>query len=156
MSTDINSLQRLVPMSSSGSSSNTNPTPIPSGTSVGNANKPPDKSQTEAVEGKELTAVGQAAAAKVQEEEQTEAADAADVMAAVEFVNSQLQSYTRNLEFSVEEETGETIVRVYDTETEELVRQIPSENMIELARRLQEQHETSRDPVEGLLLEVTA
>jgi len=123
---------------------------------VTNANKPAEEPKTEAVEGKGLTAVGQAAAAQAQEEEQAEAVETSEVMAAVEFVNSEVQNYTRNLEFSVEEETGETIVRVYDTETEELVRQIPSEDMVELARRLQEQHEASRDSVEGLLLEVTA
>ena len=154
MSTDISSVQRLVPTSHSGSSAK------PSGGAVGivaSANPSLEKVKTEEVEGKDLTAVGQAMAAKAQaEEEQVEAVDASEVTEAVEFVNSQVQSYTRNLEFSVEEDTGETVVRVYDTETEELVRQIPSEDMVELVRRLQEHREASSDSVEGLLLKVTA
>ncbi|MFO8156047.1 MAG: flagellar protein FlaG [Thiohalospira sp.] len=47
------------------------------------------------------------------------------------------QSFRRNLSFSVDEELGRTVVRVLDAETDELVREIPPEYMLELARNME-------------------
>ena len=41
-----------------------------------------------------------------------------------------------NLQFSVDNDTGQTIVRVTDVQTGELIRQIPSEELVELAKSL--------------------
>lgn len=67
------------------------------------------------------------------------------VQQAVEEVRKSLsQAAASNLNFSVDEETGQTIVRVTDVHTGELIRQIPSEEMVELAKAL--------DRMQGMLL----
>lgn len=49
----------------------------------------------------------------------------------------------KNLRFSIDEDTGKTIIKVVDAHTDELIRQIPSEEAVEIARTL--------DKVQGLL-----
>lgn len=51
------------------------------------------------------------------------------------------QSIDRTLQFQVDDELGVTIVRVVDTETDELIRQFPPEELINLSRRLKELNE---------------
>lgn len=53
-------------------------------------------------------------------------------------LNELVQDLHRELQFSVDEESGETIIKVIDRETDEVVRQIPSEEVVRLRRRLQE------------------
>jgi flagellar protein FlaG len=73
---------------------------------------------------------------------------------AVEVINQQVQNMQRSLEFSVEDDTGVTVVRVYDSETEELVRQIPAEEVVDLARKMHEyQTQTSGQHMEGMLVQ---
>lgn len=47
-----------------------------------------------------------------------------------------VQVVQRNLAFSVEEDTGQKIIKVQDKETGELIRQIPSEEVVEFAKRV--------------------
>ena len=56
----------------------------------------------------------------------------------VERVASQVQQINRALKFSVDRDSGYTIVKVIDRDTDELVRQIPSETFLSIARSLQE------------------
>ena len=42
------------------------------------------------------------------------------------------------LRFETDENTGKTVVRVIDTKTDEVIRQIPPQEMLELASRLEE------------------
>ncbi len=51
------------------------------------------------------------------------------------------QSIDRSLQFKVDDELGVTIVRVVDKETDELIRQFPPEELINLSRRLKELNE---------------
>ncbi len=51
-------------------------------------------------------------------------------------LNSSLQNIQRNLEFSVDEDIGRIIINVKDRETDEVVRQIPTEEVLELAKNL--------------------
>jgi len=51
------------------------------------------------------------------------------------------QSIDRSLQFKVDEELGVTIVRVIDKETDELIRQFPPEELLNLSRRLKELNE---------------
>ncbi|NOY73425.1 MAG: flagellar protein FlaG [Gammaproteobacteria bacterium] len=154
MSTEVSHLQNLLSTSNPGSKSNSNqssnPNPRFDSAHVSTARTPTiEQRQT-------LSPLGQEMAAELQKKEElAEGVVVSGLAEATDFVNNQVQTYARNLEFSVEEETGEMIVRVYDSETEELVRQIPSEDMVELVRRLQQQHEASSQPIEGLLLKVT-
>jgi flagellar protein FlaG len=54
-------------------------------------------------------------------------------------LTSHAQSINRDLEFSVDENLNRTVITVYDSATEEVIRQIPSEEVIALARHLSEQ-----------------
>jgi len=48
------------------------------------------------------------------------------------------QSINRSLLFEVDEELGITVVRVVDKDTDELIRQFPPEELLNLSRRLKE------------------
>ncbi|WP_198263989.1 flagellar protein FlaG [sulfur-oxidizing endosymbiont of Gigantopelta aegis] len=52
-------------------------------------------------------------------------------------LNNALQNVQRNLEFSVDKDVGKIIINVKDKETDEVLRQIPSEEILQLARNLQ-------------------
>lgn len=64
--------------------------------------------------------------------------------AAVKAVQEFTQPMANSLEFSLDDESGRTIVKVVDTSTDEVIRQIPSEEMLEIARAL--------DRLQGLLV----
>ena len=57
---------------------------------------------------------------------------------AVDQLNEHAQGTQRNLSFSVDDSSGRTVVRVVDTQTEEVIRQIPSEEMLVLIRNFSE------------------
>lgn len=68
-----------------------------------------------------------------------------DVQKAIEEFKKSINGVTaNNLSFSVDDDTGQTIVRVTDVQTGELIRQIPSEEMVALAKAL--------DRMQGMLL----
>ncbi len=52
-------------------------------------------------------------------------------------INEQLNALRRGLEFSVDDETGTTVVRVVDAETSQTIRQIPSEEVLAISRSLE-------------------
>jgi flagellar protein FlaG len=62
--------------------------------------------------------------------------DAASVQRAAEAINEQLRAAAQNIRFSVDEETGKTVVRVVDAETGDLIRQIPTEEAMAISRSL--------------------
>lgn len=70
------------------------------------------------------------------------AQDAADpkLMQAIQRATAQLDSYmksmNRSLEFRVDEASGRTVVSVRDSETGELIRQIPGEDVLRMARHM--------------------
>ena len=64
--------------------------------------------------------------------------------AAVKEVARVVQPKASNLDFSVDHDSGKTIVRITDRQTGEMIRQIPSEEMVELAKSL--------DRMQGLLM----
>ena len=55
---------------------------------------------------------------------------------AVKQLNSYVQSINRNLEFNIDNDSGKTVVKVIDAETDELIRQIPNEEALIIARQL--------------------
>jgi len=61
-----------------------------------------------------------------------------DVHVAVSQINDYVQNLQRNLQFTVDEVTGKDVVTIIDSESKEVIRQLPSEEALELARRLQE------------------
>lgn len=47
-----------------------------------------------------------------------------------------IEPVAQNLRFSIDEDTGKTVVKVVDTHTDEVIRQIPSEELIAISRAL--------------------
>ena len=62
----------------------------------------------------------------------------------VEKLNTKIQNLNRNLEFSINHDSGDVMVKVVDVKTREVIRQIPSEEALVLAqnidRYMQEHH----------------
>jgi len=56
--------------------------------------------------------------------------------AAVERLNEQAISLQRSLRFSIDQETGRTVIKVLDRDTDEVIRQIPPEYTMEILRRM--------------------
>jgi flagellar protein FlaG len=71
---------------------------------------------------------------------------------AVSNMNSYVQNLQRDLQFEVDLDLGHTVISVVDRSTNEVIRQIPSEEAVARAQRLQEQLENTG----GLLLKVQA
>lgn len=62
--------------------------------------------------------------------------DPAQLQALVGEIQGRVQNMQRALQFSVDEESGATIVKVVDTQTKEVIRQIPAEEVLSIASRL--------------------
>ncbi len=65
------------------------------------------------------------------------------VKQAVQKIQGTVDNLAHNLRFSIDEDTGKTIIKVMDAHTNEVIRQIPSKEAVEIARTL--------DKVQGLL-----
>lgn len=63
---------------------------------------------------------------------------------ALDAVRKAVEPVARNLLFSVDEDSGRTIVKVVDSATKEVIRQIPSEEILSIAKAL--------DRLKGLLI----
>lgn len=59
-------------------------------------------------------------------------------------VNQVVSAIAPNLQFSLDKDTGKTVVKVVDTKTNDVIRQFPSEEMLAIARAI--------DKLQGLLL----
>lgn len=62
-----------------------------------------------------------------------------ELEAAVSNINDFVQNIQRNIHFSVSETSGRTIIEVYDKETDELIREIPSEEVQRISAAIAEQ-----------------
>jgi len=56
---------------------------------------------------------------------------------AVAAINRKLEETSQNLRFSVDDGTGKLVVKVVDTATDQVIRQIPSEVAIAISRSLE-------------------
>jgi flagellar protein FlaG len=63
---------------------------------------------------------------------------AVDVERAVRRLNELMSESQRSLRFQVDEISGRTVITVLDSETKEVVRQIPSPEWLEVVRRLEQ------------------
>lgn len=61
-----------------------------------------------------------------------------DLDDAVSQLNDYVQNVQRDLQFEVDNDSGQTIVRVVDQQTKEVVRQMPDEVALRLAEKLQQ------------------
>ncbi|MBL4584364.1 MAG: flagellar protein FlaG [Pseudomonadales bacterium] len=97
------------------------------------------------------------------EQRETKKIDRAEAGKAVEDLNKVAVSLHRDLNFKVDEDTGQSIITVIDTATQEVIRQIPSEEIVELAKKLQSLvhavptsgGDTKTDAATGALLNIT-
>jgi len=65
------------------------------------------------------------------------------------------QNIQRSLRFQVDDITGGTVIRVIDRQTDETIRQIPSEELLILSRRLNEINDKIDSPI-GVLVNLDA
>lgn len=71
-----------------------------------------------------------------------------DIEQALEEVQKVITPVAQNLRFSVDDDSGKIVVKVIDTATDEVIKQIPSEELLRMAKAL--------DKLQGLLVEQTA
>ena len=71
-----------------------------------------------------------------QDERRNEPDQAARVEKAVNQVNEFVQNLSRDLQFMVDDASGRTVIKVLDTETKEVIRQIPPEELLRIATYL--------------------
>ncbi len=55
----------------------------------------------------------------------------------VDDLNESARYQQRSIQFNIDKESGQTIIRVVDAVTHEVIRQIPSEEVVRLAERMQ-------------------
>lgn len=55
---------------------------------------------------------------------------------AIKDLRQGVQNMQRSLQFSIDESSGRTVIKVVDKNTQEVIRQIPEEQVLELAARL--------------------
>ena len=77
-------------------------------------------------------------AANMAAAENTAEADSVELEKAVQGLNEHVQSVQRELQFSVDKDSGHTVIKVMDIATKEVIRQIPSEEALSVARQLNE------------------
>ena len=65
------------------------------------------------------------------------------------------QNIARRLQFQVDKDVGVTVIKVFDRETDELIRQFPPEELLNLSIRLKELNEELTSP-SGILLQEKA
>jgi flagellar protein FlaG len=61
-----------------------------------------------------------------------------DLKQAVSQLNDHVQNMQRDLQFSIDQESGTMVVKVIDTKSEKVIRQIPTEETLRIARSLVE------------------
>ena len=64
-----------------------------------------------------------------------------DLQQAVSQLNDYVQNVQRDLQFSLDKESGTMVVKVIDTKSEKVIRQIPNEETLKLARSLVEHND---------------
>jgi len=116
---------------------------IPKGSLPQSQNAQPVDRQTDAVQnGKNVPPV----------EVESKSPDLEQLMEAVSKLNDHLQNVQRDLHFSIDDASGQTVVRVVNSETEEVIRQIPSEEVLRISQTIKEQ----MDNLPGLIFESSA
>jgi flagellar protein FlaG len=67
-----------------------------------------------------------------------------EISAALQEIRNTIRPIASELSFSLEQDTGRMLVKIVDTETDEVIRQIPSEELLQISKAL--------DKLQGLLL----
>lgn len=120
-----------------------------SGSAQAPTNSAQDSLVKAAVDGNSLPQFGKATKAEAADQQPT----AQDFEAVVAKLSDFVQAVERDLSFTVDDNTGDTVIVVKDRQTDEVVRQIPSEDVLQLAQKLLELQE-ELEGSKGNLLEV--
>ena len=139
MSSDIINNQVIKETRSGGASTSSAVTEIKSSGSTQRQNAAP-------VEGKKLPPE------MVEAQQQSQEVSEEKAKEVVEQLNKHAQAVNRDLFFSVDEDSGKTVIKVVNADTAELVRQIPSEEVLRLSETIRESIETST----GVIVQTTA
>jgi len=75
----------------------------------------------------------------MKEESEEKQVDKEELQQAVASLNQYVQTFERKLDFQLDEESGVTVIKVYDADDEKLIRQIPNEEALTLAQHLNQQ-----------------
>lgn len=75
-------------------------------------------------------------------------ASRAEVTDAVKKINDAMLASSQSLEFSIDDDSKQIVVKVIDQDTKEVVRQMPSKEALEIAKSI--------DKMRGLLIDQTA
>ena len=106
---------------------------------------PPQSSAEASVVSREAKAI----ASEVQDKGQSaQPASEEQLRAAVKSVQDYIKPFNSTLEFSVDKETDKFVTKVVDSTTKEVIRQIPSEEMLTIAKTL--------DSIKGLFIKQSA
>lgn len=62
----------------------------------------------------------------------------AELKQTVAAINDFMAQFQRTLNFSVDQDAGQTVIRVIDTSNDELVRQIPSEDFLAISKHIEQ------------------
>ncbi|HEB67027.1 MAG TPA: flagellar protein FlaG [Gammaproteobacteria bacterium] len=89
------------------------------------------------------------------EVESSEAVSQEALQEAVSQLQEYVQKQQREMDFSVDDATGRFVVKVYDRQTQELIRQIPSEEMLAISRHIAAALE-GQEEAKGFLIELKA
>ncbi|ODB92687.1 hypothetical protein A3194_08550 [Candidatus Thiodiazotropha endoloripes] len=79
--------------------------------------------------------------------EEKSAIDPSELASKVENLN---QLVSRDLEFSVDDETGQQVLRVIDSETGKVIRQVPSDQILHVISQVQK---ATEGMLQGVLLD---
>lgn len=75
---------------------------------------------------------------KEQKEDSVGTISANELRETLDEINSALYSYNRSLRFELHEETDDLVVKVFNTKTDEVIRQYPSEEVLQRKAKLLE------------------
>jgi flagellar protein FlaG len=89
------------------------------------------------------------ASASPQSAKPVSSVSAEDVKVAVEHMKDFAQVMSRQLQFHVDDDSGRTVVRVLDKDSGDIIRQIPSDEVLALARHMKELMESESAKVAG-------
>lgn len=61
-----------------------------------------------------------------------------DIIEAIESANKHFEIYDKRLEFSIHEKTKEILVKIIDSNTDEVIKEIPSEKILDMIANMME------------------
>ena len=108
---------------------------------------------TEPAEGQSVAASGSAAPVASPAQAPQTPPPSQQIERATQDISDYIQSVSRSLQISVDDDLGTTVITVFNSETEEVVRQIPPDEILQIARYIADQlaEEAAENALPGVL-----